>query len=283
MKKLLSALLIATLLIASVACVFAIADEAEGDTATDPVLVDILGQIKAADTEDATVVVNADGTVTVTAKRAASQAEPIVLIEALDGTTFDATKAAYLVISFETTGDVANTDFRAHYTRKDKAAAGTVADSFFSGAKGDTANVKESGDGLVIWDIATYLNVEAKLIPEGHEFKDLHLVNAAEGDEITIKAYAITSTPAVPAAKAPATSEGSTSSEDEATSSEDEATSSEDNATSSEESVASSTETSAPAASSSEAPTTGDNGLIVFAVLAVVALAGGIVVVRARG
>lgn len=262
MKKLLSALLIATLLIASVACIFAAA-EGEGDTATNPVVFNFLSEVKAADTEDATVVVNEDGSVTITVKNdIVDKTNPLVLVESYKNGSVDFTAGVYLVVSFETTGT--GNDFLAHYTRSDK-----TADNYFTGAVGDTANVVSSTNTSVVWNITGYLGDRA--LADG-AYLDFALVSAKAGDVITIHTYAVSTDPTILDS---GDDDSTTSSEDGST------TSSEDDSTSSVEDA---TTTSAPvASSSSDSPSTGDNGMIVFAVLAVVALAGGFAVVRARG
>lgn len=279
MKKLLSALLIATLLIASVACVLAVAEE---DGNTNPIVFNFLSEVKNADTEDATVVVNEDGSVTITVKNdIVDKTNPVVLVESYENGTVDFTSGVYLVVSFETTGS--ETDFLAHYTRSDK-----TADNYFTGAVANADNVVSSTSTSVIWNITAYLGDRA--LANG-AYLDFALVNAKAGDVITIHTYAVSTEPAFPTPDDDDTTtdggDDTTSTEDDTTTDGgDDTTSTEDDTTTSEAPAASS---EAPAASSeapaasSDAPITGDTGMIVFAVLAVVALAGGFIVVRARG
>lgn len=289
MKKLLSALLIATMLIASVTCMFAVSAEE-----TSPVIYNLLGEIKAADTADVTVVVNDNGTVTITPKRDIDANTPATIVTAFEGGKFDATKQTYLAVDIAC--EITDIDFRLHYTRKDK-----VADQFWTGMREeknkDYAAAKT--DTSVVWDITKYLTSDAAKLNDDHmhQYTDLVITVGKKDKPITFNTLALISDasalkpgeplvkPDTPATSEPATSEPATS--EPATS---EPATSEPATSEPAASEASSTETTTPAASSSEAPAsssstapgTGDTGLIVFAVLAVLAVVGGVAVVRVR-
>ena len=273
MKKLLSALLIATLLIASVACVFAAAEE--GDT----VVFNFLDAIEEADTEDATIAF-VDGAVVITLKRAVTAEAPLFLVDAYDNVVIDLAEQTYLAVDFITTGTEA--DFRAHYTRNNNGEVQT-ADNYFSGAKANTDNVKSSGDTYVVWDITAY--TASRRLETGHAFLDFAIMNAAEGDVITINTYALVNdadamvvgTPLAPKATAGG-DDGNTDDGDDNGNTDD----GDDNGNT-DNGDDNGNADDGNGGKEDDAPGTGDAGLIAFAALAGVALAGGYVVVRKRG
>lgn len=284
MKKLLSALLVAALLVASVACMFAVSAE------EDAVVYNYLAEMKDADTDTYTVKANEDGSVTVTFKADLTSTATLMLTASTDW-TFDATKQYYFVADVENTEGV---NFVMHYTRADKAADGKVADLFWSSMNNETdygTYIALKKDSAAAWDITKYLGSAEKyqFNDHIHAFTTLEITDAKAGEAITFNTLALVTdtkavTPGTPLVKPAAGTE--TSSEEPATSSEEPATSSEEPAASSEAPAASSeapaASSTAPATSSTSKPTTGDAGMIVFAVLAVVAVAGAVAAVRVR-
>ncbi len=292
MKKLLSALLVATLLIASAACVLAVSAEETGST----VIYNLLSEVKAADTADYTLVVNDNGSVTITLKREATADSAITIAENFSGGKFDATKQTYLAADIVC--DNSAIDFRLHYTRKDK-----LADQFWSGMRrDDNAAYATKTDTSVVWDVTKYLTSDPNKLNDDHmhQYTDLMIMAGKKDDVLTINTLALISdasalVPGTPLVKPDAN--GNTSSEETSSTgtSSTETSSAGTSSTETPSTGTSSTGTSstgtntpaasssqAPAASSSSAPGTGDAGLIVFAVLAVLAVVGGVVVVRAR-
>lgn len=271
MKKLLSALLIATLLIASVACVFAVAEEEEGDT--NPVVYNFLAALEDADTEDYTIVNNADGSVSITFKKAASDTKLADFTDA----TIDLNNQLYVAIDFVTEG--ADVDFYFNYTRADKDPA--VAQLYWSGANGVTASVVSSTATSLVWDLNSYITGAKLFENKQHALKDFSFTIAAEGQTVIFNTLAIVNdkdamtvgTPLVPKA-----SEG----DDTTTEGGDDTTTEGGDDTTTEGGDDTTTEGGDDTTTSSDAPKTGDTGIIVFAVLAVLAIAGSAVVVRAR-
>ena len=282
MKKLLSALLIATMLIASVTCALAVSAEE-----TSPVIYNLLSEIKAADTADVTVVVNDNGTVTVTPKRDIDANTPATIVTAFEGGKFDATKQTYLAVDIAC--EITDIDFRLHYTRKDK-----LADQFWTGMRtdGNAAYAAAKTETSVVWNVTKYLTDNDKLNADNmHQYTDLVITVGKKDKPITFNTLALISDasalkPGEPLVKPAATEDPTESTTTETTTTEatsSEASSSETTTTaeSSSEAPASSS-SEAPASSSSTAPGTGDTGMIVFAVLAVLAVVGGVAVVRVR-
>lgn len=275
MKKLLSALLIATLLVASVACIFAVAEE--GDTATDPVVYNFLAAMEDTDNDSYKVVNNADGSVSVTSKDGAA----ITLVEAFDD-VLDLNNQLYIAIDLKVEGE-GEFNFKFEYTRADKDPA--TAQLYWDSMRNVEASIVSKTDNSVVWDLNAYITGAKLFENKQHSFKQLVFETIAAGQTVTFNTLAIVSdpkamtegTPLVAPKADDTTTEETTEETTEDNTTEDATT--EDNTTED----ATTEEPTPSASSSSDAPDTGDNGMIVLAVLAVVALAGGFVVVRARG
>ena len=215
---------------------------------------------------------------------------------------------AYFVIDYGTLDNVSLQDTFWHYTRKDKEAAGTVADLYLKSMNDDPSyasyssrNDKENG-GVSVWDWGTYVaSSDAKLFTDkGHYFTSMELTMVGTvGAEVTFYTIAVTNTneleelgeirpepkepeepseepvesseePATESSEEPATE----SSEEPATESSEEPaaeSSEEPAATSSEEPAAASSE--APASESSSAPADDDSGLPIGAIIGIIAAA----------
>ena len=180
-------------------------------------------------------------------------------------------EGAYFVVDYGTLDNVSLQDTFWHYTRKDKEAAGTVADLYLKSMNDDPSyasysslNTKENG-GASVWDWGTYVaSSDAKLFTDkGHYFTSMELTMVgAIGSEVTFYTIAVTNTNELegigeirPEPKEPEepSDEPVESSEEPTESSEEPAESSEEPAESSEEPAESSEE---PAATSSEEPAT---------------------------
>lgn len=300
MKKLYSAILLAALLALSAVCALAggeeepIAEGADGKTA---VVYNFLAALTDTDTEAYTVKRNADGSVTVTLKADATEDTPILLATYTDA-KIDLSKPSFFAADFKAaTGE---TDFRLHYTRTDK-----TADLYFTGAKKANDYTKHETDSSIVWDLSAYISGDKRFENNIHEFLDLALTVGSTGDSITFNTLAIVNDAdamrvGIPLV-APATEESSDSSTE--TSAESSAASSEENSAdaSSEESsdvtssdapssvtsstpdTTSATSSTGPASgsTSSQVPT-GDTGVILYVVLALLGTIGAIAVVRVR-
>ena len=245
MKKLLSALLIATLLIASVACVFAAAEEG--------------GDAPIATIELHSGAIYATGSSVVLAR-------------------IGENKTVEQITGYLRNGDAKDLNYFYAYVVVD----GVVIEENETigrpdGVKSDL-EVPEGGFIVFISVVADETDMLKDTINVGTvvtlEGTTIEALSALKPEQDLQGAKAIFTEP---------TEDDNTTTDDTTTDDgEDDTTTDDgdDTTTSSEPAAPSS---SAPAASSSDSPATGDNGMIVFAVLAVVALAGGFVVIRARG
>ena len=245
MKKLLSALLIATLLIASVACVLAVAEE--GDNA--PI----------ATIELNSGAVYANGSSTVLAAIGENKTIEQITGYLLGGAGKDynyfyvyAVENGVVTAEYETLG-------RPDGVKSDVAVPENGVLVCISVVEGTTQGLNEQ------------INVGCTVVFENVTVEALSALEPGaniEGAKATFGA--------------PVEDDDTTTDDGDDTTTDDgdDTTTDDGDDTTAEETTPAET---TPAASSSDAPSTGDTGMIVFAVLAVVALAGGYVVVRARG
>ncbi len=338
MKKIISTLLIATLLLVPVICASVSAEEDTGSTT--PVLVNLLPS-EGAETDNYKLICNADGSVTVELKVAASADAPVVV----DLTYADATfsmegdaPAVYAVADYETTGsaklDKSNSadsnGTRFVYTRRDPVAEANL----FLGSMLDTGNYQsyipviggatDGTTGYAVWDLAGYIsssptNLTATKIHNINAVK-ISLADGAVGDTVTFYALALTNTaeglnlgtktPLVAPVGDDTTTDDTTTDDtttddtttddtttddtttddtttDDTTTDDtttDDTTTDDtttDDDTTTEETSADVT-ASVDSTEDTSAPTTGDAGIIVFAVLGVLAVIGAAVLVRTR-
>ena len=301
MKKTFSALLIAALLAFTAVCAFAAqAEEDAIETGGEPesaVIYNFLGQLTDTDTEEYTLKTNSNGSVTITLKQSASQAAPITIMEEFTNNEFDASRQVYLAADIICENQ--EIDFRLHYTRVDK-----LADQFWTGMRTDanSAWVASKTDNSVVWNVTKYLTDNSKLNADNkHKYTDLMITDGKEGDVLTFNTLALISEPGALVPGTPlvgAMEENSTTTSDETTSDEttsDETTPAETSSessvssesstssVSSESSTSSVSSTSSATGSTSSGPVAaGDAGVIIYIVLAVLAAAGAIAVVRLR-
>ncbi len=287
MKKLLSALLIATMLIASVTCALAVsAEETSPATQNYEVITDVLSKIQPTETADFKVE-KVDGGVKVTFKNdvamykkgeeESNAANPLGKVCDLADVVVDVSETAYIQMAFTTDSTLSDTNgVILHYTRKDK--GDKYADLFFTSLLSGDQSIYASEDKKeAVWDLGAYISGDANKVFEDkkHAIKEF-VIYGAKDTSFTITKLAIVKPATVVEPSDSTSSDASTS---EASSTE---TSSTETTTSAESTSAPASSSSAPASSSSSAPGTGDTGMIVFAVLAVLAAVGGVAVVRAR-
>ena len=291
MKKSLSAILIASLLALTVICAFAVQAEEAGngsESGSSAVVYNFLAALTNTDGSYYTVKNNENGSVTVTLKQEATEEEPIMLATYSDAKV-DLTKPTFFAADFETANS--NMDFRINYTRKDY--EGTekngIANLYFTGAKKASEYTKASTDTSIVWDFAAYVSGAKRYDDNMHEFKNLAITAGNAGDSITFNTLAMVNDENAMTVGTPlvgtAGGTGDTTTSDETTSEEtsSEETTSEET-TSEETSSADSTssESSVTESTSSGPVTAGDAGVIIYVVLAVLAAAGAIAMVRMR-
>lgn len=290
MKKALSAILLVALLALTAMCASAVQAEESGsdDTAGESaVLYNFLAALADTDGSYYTVKNNENGSVTVTLKQEATEEGPIMLATYSDAKV-DLSKPTFFAADFETaSGDM---DFRINYTRKDY--EGTekngIANLYFTGAKKATEYTKSATDSSIVWDFAAYVSGAKRYEDNMHEFKNLAITAGHAGDAITFNTLAMVSdenamTVGTPLVGGATDGDDTTTSEETTTS--DETTTEETSSVSSEsESTTSSvsSESSATSSTSSGPVTAGDAGVILYVVLAVLAAAGAIAMVRLR-
>lgn len=312
MKKLLSALLIATMLIASVTCALAVsAEEAGTTTETDSnVLVNFMPA--AGEGEGYTITANADGSVTIKLTAAATTAVNIKL-PMPEGTTFDNDTNAIVVMEYKE-GEGAKIDkmnsgssdgtppagtwvnYSRKKTGKDEANDGYVylGTMLIKNGQKDKDGNPDANDAYRTNNTLDNNNTTPEIAygtfdvgkyaapnkPDSGKHKVVSAqigLTGTEGAELTIYSFALVKSiegltlgEGKPIVK-PATTDPDP----------DEGDGKDDDKTSDGDSTGSSA-TTTPAESSSTAPGTGDTGMIVFAVLAVLAVVGGVAVVRVR-
>ena len=283
MKKTISALLIAALLAFAAVCALAVqAEEAtDGDPADDSaVLYNFLAALTDTDGSYYTVKNNENGSVTVTLKQEATEEGPIMLATYSEAKV-DLSGPVFFAADFETEADM---DFRINYTRKDY--EGTekqgIANLYFTGAKKASDYTKSSTDKSIVWDFAAYVSGAKRYEDNIHEFKSLAITAGKAGDVITFNTLAMVSdenamTVGTPLVAPEAGGDDTTTSDDTTT----EETTTEE--TTSSESTSSESSTSSVTESTSSVPVpAGDAGVVLFVVLAVLAAAGAIAMVRMR-
>ncbi|MBQ0091936.1 MAG: hypothetical protein KBS45_01230 [Clostridiales bacterium] len=216
---------------------------------------------------------------------------------------------AFFVIDYGTLDNVSLQDTFWHYTRKDKEAAGTVADLYLKSMNDDpsyasysSVNTKENG-AVSVWDWGTYVaSSDAKLFTDkGHYFTSMELTMVGTvGAEVTFYTIAVTNTDELeglgevrPEPKEPeepsdepvesseepteSTEEPAESPEDPTESSEEPAESSEAPAESSEEPATSAEESKAESKAEESKPADDEGGLSTGAIIGIVI--GAIVVI----
>lgn len=282
MRKTLSAILIVALALAAV-CAFAVQAEEAGTEDGSAVVYNFLAALTDTDGSYYTVKNNENGSVTVTLKQEATEEGPIILATYSDAKV-DLSTPTFFAADFETENK--EMDFRLNYTRKDY--EGTekngIANLYFTGAKKANEYTKSSTDTSIVWDFAAYVSGAKRYEDNMHEFKNLAITAGKAGDSITFNTLAIVNdenamtvgTPLVPRANEDDTTTSDDTTTEETTS---EVTSSEE--TTSE--MTSSAESTSSASSTSSGPVpAGDAGVILYVVLAVLAAAGAIAMVRMR-
>ncbi|MCH5183088.1 MAG: hypothetical protein J1E00_02840 [Oscillospiraceae bacterium] len=287
MKKSFSALLAVALLAFAALCAFAVQAEESGDSAagTDgeetAVVYNFLAALTDTDGSYYTVKNNDDGSVTVTLKQEATEEAPIMLATYSDA-KIDLSNPAFFAADFVT--ESADVDFRLNYTRKDY--EGTekngIANLYFTGAKKAAEYTKSSTDTSIVWDFASYVSGAKRYEDNQHEFKNLAITAAKAGDVITFNTLAIVSDENAMTVGTPlvgASGTGETSSEEPSS----EEPSSEETTSEASSEEPSSEESSVSSENTSSGPVTaGDAGVILYVVLAVLAAAGAIAMVRMK-
>lgn len=297
MKKTISAILIAVLLAFAAVCALAVQAEETGDSVDDPadtsaILYNFLSALTDTDGSYYTVKNNKDGSVTVTLKQEASEDGPIMLATYSDAKV-DLSGPVFFAADFVT--ESADMDFRLNYTRKDY--EGTekngIANLYFTGAKKAADYTKSSTDTSIVWDFAAYVSGAKRYEDNLHEFKSLAITAGKAGDAITFNTLAMVSdenamtvgTPLVGGAgdgddTSDETTPDGTSSD---VTSSDETTPDATSSVSSSESTSSAGSASSAAESTSSGPVAaGDAGVVLYVVLAVLAAAGAVIMVRSR-
>ena len=220
MKKFISAILVLMLVFTSLFVISTSAAEADDIVhSLLPAADDTNGKVTLNNCE---YTCNADGSVTFTVTGAGASVN-IVYAEGATvwaGDAFNAKEGAYFVVDYGSAdGATLGQSTQAHYTRKDKDAAGTVADLWLTSMEGSdyTQYQKAKGDGYVIWDIGTYISSsDSKVFDDGmHRFTSLELyVDGSVGSSVTVYRFYVGTADAVegigsvrPEAKVPDESE----------------------------------------------------------------------------
>lgn len=317
MRKTLSAILIAALLAFTAICTLAVqaeepayevGGEPEQTTGTSAVVYNFLAALTDTDGSYYTIENQRNGAVTVTLKQEATQESPIILATYSDA-KLDLSGPIFVAADFVTENP--DMDFRLHYTRKDyeDTDKNGIADLYFTGMKKAADYTKTSTDSSIVWDFSAYVSGAKRYEDNIHDVKDLAITAGSAGDVITFNTLAMVSdanamsvgSPLVGGAGDGDVTSKETSSDEtssEATSSEetssvgtssDETSSvetSSDDPSSTEptsEGTSSANSASSAAESTSSGPVAaGDAGVILFVVLAVLAAAGAITMVRLR-
>ena len=192
MKKL---LIVSLVLAVVMSCICVVSTSAaEADTIVHsllPAANDANGKVT---TNNCDITYNADGSVTFTITGAGAKVD-VVYVDGSTvyaGDTFNAKEGAYFVVDYGTAdGATLAQNTQAHYTRKDKEAAGTVADLWLTSMEGSdyTQYQKTKGDGYVVWDIGTYIaSSDSKVFDDGmHRFTSLELyLEGPKGSSVTV-------------------------------------------------------------------------------------------------
>jgi hypothetical protein len=220
MKKFISAILVLMLVFTSLFVISTSAAEADDIVhSLLPAADDTNGKVTLNNCE---YTCNADGSVTFTVTGAGASVN-VVYAEGATvwaGDAFNAKEGAYFVVDYGSAdGATLGQSTQAHYTRKDKDAAGTVADLWLTSMESsDYAQYqKAKGDGYVIWDIGTYISSsDSKVFEDGmHRFTSLELyIEGAVGSSVTVYRFYVGTADAVegigsvrPEAKVPEVSE----------------------------------------------------------------------------
>ena len=220
MKKFISAILVLMLVFTSLFVISTSAAEADDIVhSLLPAADDTNGKVT---TNNCEYTCNADGSVTFTVTGAGASVN-VVYAEGATvwaGDAFNAKEGAYFVVDYGSAdGATLGQNTQAHYTRKDKEAAGTVADLWLTSMEGSdyTQYQKAKGDGYVIWDIGTYISSsDSKVFEDGmHRFTSLELyIEGAVGSSVTVYRFYVGTAEAVegigsvrPEAKVPEVSE----------------------------------------------------------------------------
>ena len=220
MKKFISAILVLMLVFTSLFVISTSAAEADDIVhSLLPAANDVNGKVT---TNNCDITYNDDGSVTFTVTGAGASVN-VVYAEGATvwaGDAFNAKEGAYFVVDYGSAdGATLGQSTQAHYTRKDKDAAGTVADLWLTSMEGsDYAQYqKAKGDGYVIWDIGTYISSsDSKVFEDGmHRFTSLELyVDGSVGSSVTVYRFYVGTADAVegigtvrPEAKVPDVSE----------------------------------------------------------------------------
>ena len=220
MKKFISAILVLMLVFTSLFVISTSAAEADDIVhSLLPAANDVNGKVT---TNNCDITYNDDGSVTFTVTGAGASVN-VVYAEGATvwaGDAFNAKEGAYFVVDYGSAdGATLGQSTQAHYTRKDKEAAGTVADLWLTSMEGaDYAQYqKAKGDGYVIWDIGTYISSsDSKVFDDGmHRFTSLELyVDGSVGSSVTVYRFYVGTADAVegigtvrPEAKVPDVSE----------------------------------------------------------------------------
>ena len=220
MKKFISAILVLMLVFTSLFVISTSAAEADSIVhSLLPAANDVNGKVTA---NNCDITYNDDGSVTFTITGAGASVN-VVYAEGATvwaGDAFNAKEGAYFVVDYGSAdGATLGQSTQAHYTRKDKEAAGTVADLWLTSMEGsDYAQYqKAKGDGYVIWDIGTYISSsDSKVFDDGmHRFTSLELyVDGSVGSSVTVYRFYVGTADAVegigtvrPEAKVPDVSE----------------------------------------------------------------------------
>lgn len=211
MRKLLCAMLVLALLAVPV---LALSVSAESIVDEDIIISDLIpvsvdGNFEATDCE---VKINDDGSMTITVTGAA----PVLNIKLAEGTTLytgsavNVSEDAFVAVDFGTTGSIQFTHMILHYTRKDKADAGTFADLYLNSMcdanyvqyrkqisnPGYVAGSALSNDSnyYSVWDWGTYVNVDGKAFEDKmHQFVDMviNLTGSTVGSTVTFYTIAV--------------------------------------------------------------------------------------------
>ncbi|HOJ48162.1 MAG TPA: hypothetical protein PLD48_04720 [Bacillota bacterium] len=154
---------------------------------------------------------NSDGSVTFTLTATSANVKMIfaenVYQEESGGTiysgdAFDITKGAFVVYDYASADGVSFSRFVAHYTRKDKATANTLADLYLNSMESDSTYAKHrkvSGEGFGVWDLGTYVTVDkgSSCVFDNHmhRFCDLDFDMVGKvGGKLTIYKFYVSST-----------------------------------------------------------------------------------------
>ena len=203
MKKL---LIVSLVLAVVMSCICVVSTSAaEADTIVHsllPAANDANGKVT---TNNCDITYNADGSVTFTITGAGAKVD-VVYVDGSTvyaGDTFNVREGAYVVFDYGSAdGATLAQSTKAHYTRKDKEAAGTVADLWLTSMKDLTAYQKADGDGFGIWSLGDYLVKEkgdACIFEDNmHRFTSLELyLEGPKGSSVTVYRFYVGTADAV--------------------------------------------------------------------------------------